>query len=81
MVKGEFPHEPSGVFDRTHLRFFTRKSMVEMFERAGYEMVRQTGITPLRVKWIRWLLLAPIFWLLPDTRFQQFACIARPRRS
>jgi 2-polyprenyl-3-methyl-5-hydroxy-6-metoxy-1,4-benzoquinol methylase len=36
--QGDFPYAESGVFDRTHLRFFTRKSIPRLFEEAGYEV-------------------------------------------
>lgn len=35
---GEFRYEDSGLLDRTHLRWFTRKTMVEMFEQAGFQV-------------------------------------------
>lgn len=38
--------EDIGIFDRTHLRFFTRSSIVRMFEDAGYSMQRIKGINP-----------------------------------
>jgi len=35
---GEFRYEDSGLFDRTHLRFFTRKTILEMFESNGFKV-------------------------------------------
>ncbi len=35
---GEFKYEDSGLFDRTHLRFFTRKTIFEMFESSGFQI-------------------------------------------
>ena len=35
---GEFRYEDSGLLDRTHLRFFTRKTMIELFRDAGFEV-------------------------------------------
>lgn len=35
---GEFRYEDSGLFDRTHLRFFTRKTIFEMFESNGFRI-------------------------------------------
>jgi hypothetical protein len=31
-----FEYEPSGILDRTHLRFFTRHTIVQLFETTGY---------------------------------------------
>lgn len=39
-----FPQQDFGNFDRTHLRCFTRKSMVRMFKTAGFTMRRINGI-------------------------------------
>jgi SAM-dependent methyltransferase len=35
---GRWTYVSSGVLDETHLRFFTRRSMRELFTRAGYEV-------------------------------------------
>jgi 2-polyprenyl-3-methyl-5-hydroxy-6-metoxy-1,4-benzoquinol methylase len=36
---GRFDYQQSGVMDRTHLRFFTRKSIANLLEGAGLEIV------------------------------------------
>jgi SAM-dependent methyltransferase len=38
---GDFRYEDSGLMDRTHLRFFTRATMLEMFAGAGFKI--ETG--------------------------------------
>lgn len=40
IVKRDFPLEESGIFDRTHLRCFTRKSIIRMFTDSGFTMNR-----------------------------------------
>ncbi len=35
IVKGYWPYRERGIHDRTHLRFFTRKNIVELFQSAG----------------------------------------------
>lgn len=35
VVKGDWPHRDRGIHDRTHLRFFTKKTIFELFEQAG----------------------------------------------
>lgn len=39
LASGAFDYEASGVLDVTHLRFFTRASLVRLFEETGYEVV------------------------------------------
>jgi len=38
---GDFRYEDSGLFDRTHLRWFTRQTIYEMFERSGFQIVQE----------------------------------------
>ena len=44
---GRFEYKDSGVMDRTHLRFFARRDVQEMFEGAGFTNI---SIGPLRYK-------------------------------
>jgi 2-polyprenyl-3-methyl-5-hydroxy-6-metoxy-1,4-benzoquinol methylase len=50
LVRGRFDYQPSGILDRSHLRFFTRSSLTAMLEDAGFavEMVRRAplGLPP-----------------------------------
>ncbi len=39
LARGQFPQDDSGVFDRTHLRWFTPRTFAEMFERAGFTVL------------------------------------------
>lgn len=76
-----FEYEERGIRDRTHLRFFTRKSAVHMFEEAGYDVVHTQGIN--ESWWSPSLVRRSFFrvfdhWL-NETKFVQNAFIARPR--
>jgi len=33
LLKGAFPYSESGLLDRTHIRFFTKESLLELVER------------------------------------------------
>ena len=67
-----------GVLDRTHLRFFTHRTIRAMFENAGYVVERLEGINgvrrfPPKYAILNWLSLGG----LEDARYLQFACVAR----
>jgi 2-polyprenyl-3-methyl-5-hydroxy-6-metoxy-1,4-benzoquinol methylase len=77
IFRKDFPKDDEGIFDRTHLHFFTRKSIVRMFQRAGFTLSRIEGINahygPLGV----------IFTVLSlgycsDSFYLQYACVASP---
>lgn len=36
---GDFNYEDNGLFDRTHLRWFTRQTIIGMFDAAGFQIV------------------------------------------
>ncbi|MEG3638644.1 class I SAM-dependent methyltransferase [Magnetococcus sp. PR-3] len=40
LATGQFHYQPQGLLDRTHLRFFTRQTMVEMFESSGFQVAQ-----------------------------------------
>jgi hypothetical protein len=40
LLDGEFRYRPTGLLDSTHLRFFTRETVDELFEGTGYAVVR-----------------------------------------
>ncbi len=66
-----------GTFDRTHLRFFTQKSIADMYGEAGYRVLQMEGTR--RSKSIRPVLLNILFFgKLSDSKYLQFATVATP---
>jgi SAM-dependent methyltransferase len=45
LARGRFPYADHGLFDRTHLRFFTRASARELAQRAGFAIEREDPAT------------------------------------
>ena len=75
----DFQYADWGVMDRTHLRFFTQKSIVRMMTEQGYEVNTIHGINGR--KSIRFELLNALFFnALSDARHQQIVCVAKPRQ-
>jgi 2-polyprenyl-3-methyl-5-hydroxy-6-metoxy-1,4-benzoquinol methylase len=78
VVEQDFRYRDYGVLDNTHLRFFTKKSMLRMFESCGYDVDRIVGINPVASRKFS-ILNFVLMNRLKDWRFAQFVVIARPR--
>lgn len=76
LFKKEWNYTASGVMDKTHLRFFTGKSIREMYEDLNYQIIKHEGINISRS-------IRPIIYNIPflfthlDIRYLQFATVAR----
>ncbi len=76
VVQGKWEYEDHGVLDRTHLRFFTQSSIETLFHTCGFHVERIEGIRPaVSRKWS--LLNALLMHRIEDTKFPQFAVVAR----
>lgn len=77
-VRGGFAYEEEGIFDRTHLRFFTRGNLDEMLRTAGWEPERWgRGLRSRRMRVVSKLTLGRADeWLS-----YQWYVVARRRRS
>ncbi|MGE5432799.1 MAG: class I SAM-dependent methyltransferase [Syntrophomonadaceae bacterium] len=77
-VSRDFHYTSEGILDKTHLRFFTKKSVIRLFEETNYNIVSLRGINPS---------LHPVFRLinfiafdkLNDNAFLQYAVVAQKR--
>jgi SAM-dependent methyltransferase len=47
IVHGRWEYVDKGILDRTHLRFFTRSGIVDLFERSGWQV---HSVDPLNIK-------------------------------
>lgn len=78
VLKGNWDYQDAGILDKTHLRFFTYKSILKMFEQLGFEVLVIEGIQPTRNKRLR-LLNTLLFKALEDVKYLRFVAVARPR--
>ncbi len=78
VLNGDWEYCDAGVMDRTHLRFFTRRSIARLFGATGYGVERLEGINGIAFPWKFGLLNRLTGGALDDTRYVQFACVARP---
>lgn len=84
VVHARWEYGECGILDRTHLRFFTRSSIVKLFRTEGYALEHITGINPYLANVGR--LLRTVFRAVDasflgkfrDMKCQQFAVVAHP---
>lgn len=76
--QGEFRYREEGIFDRTHLRFFTRSTIPDWFDRGGLAVERLEGINGT-FGWRFAVLNALMLGRLEDARWMQFVIVARPK--
>ncbi|MBI4979056.1 MAG: class I SAM-dependent methyltransferase [Spirochaetes bacterium] len=80
LVRGMWQYCDDGVLDRTHIRFFTLHSIREMFTSLGFDIVRIEGINPVKLfNFYFWNFIT--FGRLSDTKYQQFACVVKPKKD
>ncbi len=79
LIKKQWKYQDSGILDKSHLRFFTQRSIVDMFKALGYEILRIEGIGPainnsFELRFLNIITLGS----LSDARYPKFACVVKP---
>lgn len=86
VFKGRWDYTEWGILDKTHLRFFTKKNIVELFADSGFKVEQIDGINPnlggSSKKWFAFNFINRLtFSAIEDMRFLQFAVVARPLKD
>ena len=76
-LQASWTYADAGVLDRTHLRFFTRSSIRDLFDTTGLRVERMEGINKIALPWKIALVNRLIGHRFDDTQFTQFACVAK----
>ncbi|MES2836107.1 MAG: class I SAM-dependent methyltransferase [Bacteroidota bacterium] len=78
VFRGNWEYTPNGIMDKTHILFFTKKSIDGLFSKQGYTIVTKKGIN--KSKSIR-PLIASILTLgaWSDIAYLQFAVVAKAK--
>lgn len=77
IVHGDWEYREEGILDRTHLRFFTIKSLAAMMRRLNCEIITLKCINGRKRLWLK--LLNLIFLSkFQDIPFMQIACLVKP---
>jgi 2-polyprenyl-3-methyl-5-hydroxy-6-metoxy-1,4-benzoquinol methylase len=83
VLGGRWDYEDTGLLDRTHLRFFTRATMIELFESEGYkvESIEAQGLSDVGFKASAMrLLCAPLGRRMSEElRTRRYAIVASPK--
>jgi len=77
VVHGDWDYVDHGVLDKTHLRFFTKKSIVRMFTDLGFELLQLQGLHPTSSRTFR-VVNALLLGRLADCRHKHFAAVVKP---
>jgi len=81
VINKDFPQTDSGIFDKTHLRFFTKKSIIRMFKEVGYEISMIEGINSIKGLNLKGyknfkILNSLLFNAIEDMEYLQYAVVA-----
>ena len=77
IIREDWKYTDEGTLDNTHVRFFTRKSIIRLFEDQQYHIQSITGINAFVPKYY-WLLNWVTFNKLKEWRYRQYAIVAKP---
>jgi 2-polyprenyl-3-methyl-5-hydroxy-6-metoxy-1,4-benzoquinol methylase len=78
ILKGVWSYQDSGILDRTHLRFFTKQTMISMFEDLDLEVVEQARNID-QYKFPRNIFSFIPNSIIPDLRVSQFIFVLKSR--
>lgn len=78
LLHGDFPMEEEGIFDATHVHFFTARSIRSFFEKHGWQVVRLEGINAYVSFWMK-VCNVLAFRKLRDLKWMQFAIVVKPK--
>lgn len=75
ILKRDWEYTDYGILDKTHLKFFTKKSIIRFFQSKNFEIQILEGINPIK-SWIVSLANCITLGFFNDTRYLQFAVLA-----
>jgi len=76
ILQKKFEYEGHGIFDKTHMRFFTKSSIAKMYKDQGYEILSHEGIN--RTRSLKpYLYNIPFLFTAMDMFYLQYATVAK----
>ncbi|MFS4416758.1 class I SAM-dependent methyltransferase [Maribacter sp. 2307ULW6-5] len=80
VLQKKFEYERHGIFDKTHLRFFTQSSIAKMYTDLGFQIISHSGINKTR-SLKPYLYNIPFLFTAMDMCYLQFATVATLKDS
>jgi len=80
LLRGDWHYQDYGILDRTHFRFFTKKSATRLLTENGFEVTNVVGLNAPRLKFHYRALFALAPRSFSDMPFPQFAYVSRPKK-
>lgn len=80
LIFKQWRYTDRGILDRTHLRFFTKKSIEDILKELGFEILEIRGINAVNSLKFTIFNLAT-FGIFDDTKYFQFACVLKPVKT
>lgn len=84
LFRGRWVYDTSGIMDRTHLRFFTRQTIIDLFSTSGYDLLSLAPLVSSELTFgaKRWWLLRPLpASIRVELTTIQYGVVARPHAS
>ena len=76
ILQKKFEYEGHGIFDKTHMRFFTKSSIAKMYTDLGFEVISHKGIN--RTRSLKpYVYNIPFLFTAMDMFYLQFATVAK----
>ncbi len=72
----DWKYVEAGILDYTHLRFFTKKSILRLYKNSGYKVYLHKGINAVKL-WKFFLINILSLGILNDSKYLQFLTIAK----
>ncbi|MCL5991148.1 MAG: class I SAM-dependent methyltransferase [Bacteroidetes bacterium] len=79
LIGRDWRYRNEGILDNTHLRFFTKKSIIRMFDECGYEIVKIKGINPYGRNLLFGIFNIITLGFFYDSKYLQFGCLVRKK--
>lgn len=78
-VKGDFKYVNTGILDKTHLRFFCKKNIIELFDQTGFEIIKISN--NLNIKSKRFILNLITFGIFEEFLVVQYLIVAKSKNG